>query len=155
MAKQAPQKAVQPTERAAVTIVIPGAITPWKRAQRRRMANGATVTFTDRDVEAYHATVRLAAERAMNGAPPLDGAIVMAVNAIFAPPRSWSGKRRHLACTGMIGKTSRPDIENSVKGAMDALQTIAYRDDSQIVRLTASKCYGDRPRLEITLTPLF
>ena len=30
-----------------------------------------TVTFTDRNVEAYHAIVRLAAERAMNGSPPL------------------------------------------------------------------------------------
>jgi Holliday junction resolvase RusA-like endonuclease len=135
-----------------ISIIVPGAITPWKRAQRRQMANGTTVTFTDRNVEAYHAIVRLAAERAMNGSPPLSGPIDMAVIAIFAPPRSWSGKRQRLACAGAIGKTTKPDIENSIKGCMDALQSIAYRDDGQIVRITATKRYGDRPRLEITLT---
>jgi Holliday junction resolvase RusA-like endonuclease len=135
-----------------VSIIVPGAITPWKRAQRRRMPNGTTVTFTDRNVEAYHAIVRLAAEDTMNGSPPLDGPIDMAVTTIFAPPRSWSEKRKRLACAGAIGKTTKPDIENSIKGCMDALKSMAYRDDSQIVRITATKRYGDRPRLEITLT---
>jgi hypothetical protein len=55
--------------------VVPGAIVPWKRAQRRRLGNGAGVTFTDREVEAYHATVRMAAGRAMDGRPPLPGAL--------------------------------------------------------------------------------
>jgi Holliday junction resolvase RusA-like endonuclease len=49
-------------------------------------------------------------------------------------------------------KTSRPDVENSVKGCMDALQGIVYRDDAQIVHLIARKCYGERPLLEITVT---
>ena len=133
-----------------IAITVPGTITPWKRAQRRRMAN-AVVTFTDRKVEAYHATVRLAAERAMNGSSPIEGAIEMVVTAVFAPPSSWSRKRQRLAIAGEIAKLTKPDIENSVKGVLDALQSIAYRDDSQIVRLTAIKRYGDRPRLEITL----
>ncbi len=37
---------------------------------------------------------------------------------------------------------------------MDALQTVAYEDDRQIVTLIARKIYGDTPRLEIELRPL-
>lgn len=139
----------------AVHIVVPGTIVPWKRAQRKRFATGATVTFTDKKVEAYHAVVRLAAERAMDGRAPLDGPLEMSVLAVFEVPASWSGKRRREALAGTIQKTTRPDLENSLKGAQDAMQSVVYRDDSQIVSYAAcSKVYGDRPRLEIVLTQI-
>lgn len=140
--------------RAPVRIVVPGAIVPWKRAQRRRLGNGGVITYTDSSVAAYHGVVRLAAERAMNGRAPIVGAIEMSVVAVFAVPASWSAKRRAFALAGEIAKVTKPDIENSVKGAMDALQTVAYEDDRQIVTLMARKIYGDTPRLEIELRPL-
>jgi Holliday junction resolvase RusA-like endonuclease len=139
--------------RTPILIVIPGSITPWKRAQRRRLGNGSVVTFTDRDVEAYHATVRMAAGREMNGRPPFSGAIEVTIIAVFPVPASWSQKRRAQALAGAIAKVTKPDIENSVKGVMDALQSVVYLDDRQIVSLTARKVYGDRPRLEIVLNP--
>lgn len=40
--------------------------------------------------------------------------------------------------------TSKPDIDNYAKAVMDALNGIAYRDDSQITKLTVEK----RPRRE-------
>ncbi len=43
----------------------------WRCAQRHRMANGATVTFTSPAVETYHSTVRLFASRAMDGRLPI------------------------------------------------------------------------------------
>ena len=126
---------------------------PGNAPQRRRMANGAVITFTDTTVEAYHAVVRMAAERAMNGRPPLDGAIEMTITVVFRVPASWSRKRQAQALAGTLAKVTKPDIENSVKGAMDALQSVVYLDDRQIVSLTARKVYGDRPRLEIVLSP--
>jgi len=32
------------------------------------------------------------------------------------------------------------------------MNSIVYRDDSQLVRMEASKCYGTSPRLSITVT---
>jgi len=32
------------------------------------------------------------------------------------------------------------------------MNSIVYRDDSQLVRMEASKCYGVSPRLSITVT---
>jgi Holliday junction resolvase RusA-like endonuclease len=139
----------------SIHIIVPGAIVPWKRAQRRRFQSGAHVTFTDPEVWAYHGVVRMAAERAMDGRPPLDCPLEMSVLSVFAVPASWSGKRQREALAGIIQKTTKPDLDNSLKGSKDAMQSICYRNDSQIVSYgTCSKIYGDRPRLEIVLTPI-
>ena len=109
-----------------VRIVVPGAIVAWKRAQRRISAMARTVTFTDRDVAAYHSTVR-AGRRAGDGwPPPIIGAIEMSVVAVFRCQQSGQQNGEHTRSTGEIAKMSKPDIENSVKGAMDALQSIVY-----------------------------
>lgn len=135
-----------------IHIVVPGAIVPWKRAQRRRFANGQHVTFTDRDVEAYHGVVRMAARDAMAGRAPIEDPIVLSILAVFAVPASWSGKRQRECLAGLRHKTTRPDMENSIKGCLDAMQSVVYRDDSQIVAYqNCAKIYGDRPRLEITV----
>ena len=136
-----------------VRIIVPGTIVPWQRAQRKWCASGATVTFTTRLVEAYHGIVRLAAERAMAGHPPLEGALEVTIRGVFAVPTSWSRKRQTAALAGTIAKVTKPDIENMLKGAMDALQSVAYADDRQIVRLVAEKVYGV-PCLDITLQEL-
>ena len=139
----------------AIRIIVPGAIVPWKRAQRRQFRNGAHVTFTDREVEAYHGVVRMAAADAMGGRLPIDEPIMLSLLAVFAVPASWSGKRQREALAGMRHKVSRPDMENTIKGALDAMQSIVYRDDSQIIGYRdCRKVYGGRPRLEITVEPV-
>ncbi len=137
-----------------IRFTVPGAIVPWQRARRRQFANGTHVTFTSREVEAYHSTVRMAAAQAMAGRPPLECAVGMSVRAVFAVPASWSRKRRALALSEDLHKVTKPDIENMAKGAMDALQSVVYVDDRQIVGLTACKVYGETPRLEIAIFPL-
>ena len=134
-------------------IIVPGTIVPWQRPQRKRLASGATVTFTNPTVEAYHAVVRMAAERVMAGHPPLEGPLEVTIRGVFAVPVSWSRKRQTAALAGTIAKVTKPDIENMLKGAMDALQSVAYADDRQIVRLVAEKVYGV-PCLDITLQEL-
>lgn len=139
----------------SIHIVVPGAIVPWKRAQRRRFANGAHVTFTDRGVEAYHAVVRMAARDAMGDQPPITEPIMLSLLAVFAVPSSWSGKRQREALAGFRHKTSRPDMENTIKGALDALQSVVYRDDAQVIGYRSCfKIYGERPRLEILVEPV-
>lgn len=139
----------------AIHIVVPGAIVPWKRAQRRRFANGVHVTFTDREVEAYHAVVRMAAREVMRDQPPIADPIMLSLLAVFPVPSSWSGKRQREALSGLRHKASRPDMENTIKGALDAMQSVVYRDDAQIIGYRSCfKVYGDRPRLEIVVEPL-
>src|SRR5262249_60600493 len=69
-------------------------------------------------------------------------------------PASWSGRRRDAALRGEIRPTSRPDTDNYIKAALDALNTIVVADDSLVVDLVASKRYAPVPALTITITPL-
>lgn len=51
-----------------------------------------------------------------------------------------------LAAQGWLRCTVRPDLDNLVKLVLDALNGVAYADDSQIVRIHAFKKYsGDHP----------
>ncbi|GAW63083.1 RusA family crossover junction endodeoxyribonuclease [Ligilactobacillus acidipiscis] len=61
-------------------------------------------------------------------------------------------KKEHLRrTTGQVRPTVNPDTDNYIKSTLDALNGILWRDDSQIVDLTAHKFYSDNPRIEIEL----
>lgn len=51
----------------------------------------------------------------------------------------------------IIRPTKRPDISNILKSAEDALNSLAYHDDKQIVTAICHKYYAIRPRLEIEI----
>ena len=46
-------------------------------------------------------------------------------------------------------KTGRPDLDNLIKGVMDALNGILWLDDAQVVRIHAGKEYGDTDQIII------
>jgi Holliday junction resolvase RusA-like endonuclease len=58
-------------------------------------------------------------------------------------PKSWSKKKKAV----MWGKphTSKPDIDNLVKAILDALNGVAFNDDSQIWEIQSSKIWTDEP----------
>lgn len=47
---------------------------------------------------------------------------------------------------------TKPDCDNFAKGVMDALESIMYAADQQIVRLIVSKHYSDRPGVTVTIS---
>jgi Holliday junction resolvase RusA-like endonuclease len=55
---------------------------------------------------------------------------------------------------GRIRPTKRPDVSNVIKIIEDALNGLAYRDDSQIVRVVGEKYYSDSPRVEVEICSL-
>lgn len=52
---------------------------------------------------------------------------------------------------GNIRPTKKPDCDNIAKIILDALNGIAYHDDSQVIELSVSKFYSEEPRVEIEL----
>jgi Holliday junction resolvase RusA-like endonuclease len=48
----------------------------------------------------------------------------------------------------------RPDADNYVKAALDAINAIVVADDSLVVEIDAVKRYATVPQLVITITPL-
>lgn len=117
---------------------------------RPRFVRATGAAYTPKPTRDYESALRLAAQAAMAGAPPLDGPLTISLRAEFSVPRSWPKKKQAAALAGDIQPTGRPDLDNLVK-MLDALNTIVWRDDSQIVSGTIMKAYSDRPRLLVTV----
>jgi Holliday junction resolvase RusA-like endonuclease len=66
-------------------------------------------------------------------------------------PASWSHKKQDRAANGLIYPVGRPDLDNLIKLAKDALNGIFWHDDSQVVSYgeLTGKYYSTQPRTEV------
>ncbi len=122
-------------------ITIPGLL----RAKGRTFTDAKTVQ-AERHIQ-HHAIEQI-------GKPCLTGPLHVSLTINIAPPPSWSRKKTAEALAGRILPTSRPDIDNQMKTAADALNGIAWKDDAQIVDATLSRRYGPESMTVIEVTPL-
>lgn len=67
----------------------------------------------------------------------------------FKVPKSYS-KKKHAELIGMP-KTTKPDLDNLVKAVLDALNGVAYEDDSNICGTVALKKYGEEDEVFIMI----
>jgi Holliday junction resolvase RusA-like endonuclease len=67
----------------------------------------------------------------------------MKITAIHGLVKSESKKNKAKMLSGEIKPTKKPDADNIVKIICDALNGIAYKDDTQVVDLTVKKIYGE------------
>lgn len=74
---------------------------------------------------------------------PLNGALRVQIVAHFLIPKSTTKKNHEGMVLGNIKPTKKPDVDNIAKTICDALNKIAYNDDSQIVALNVSKVYSE------------
>lgn len=80
-----------------------------------------------------------------------DAQLSLSIHAFFAIPKSASKKKRQDMIDGIIRPTKKPDMDNIIKIIADALNQIAYKDDSQIVDTTIQKYYSDNPRVIVMI----
>lgn len=57
-------------------------------------------------------------------------------------PESWPKGRQADAREGRVPATKKPDADNYGKLVLDALNGVAWDDDSQVVALTVTKAYS-------------
>lgn len=67
--------------------------------------------------------------------------IKMTIIACFEIPKSTSKKDRERIAGGKLFPTKKPDADNIAKVICDALNGVAYGDDTQIISLTVCKVY--------------
>lgn len=76
----------------------------------------------------------------------MDGeAVGIVIHAYFDIPKSYSKRKREMICDGKLYPTKKPDADNIGKIICDALNGVAFKDDSQIVELTVKKYYTELP----------
>lgn len=138
-----------------IHLVIPGE--PVAQGRPRISTQGGHVRAYDpaksRDYKQY---IRMAATQQVGTTPPLEGALALGMCVYRAIPKSFSKRRREAAERGEVRPITKPDLDNYVKAAKDALKGIVWQDDSQIVAYVEpfGKFYSERPRIEITVTQI-
>lgn len=84
----------------------------------------------------------------------LEGPLAMKI-AVYKPSlKSFSKKKVLAAEKGELRPLTKPDVDNYAKGIKDALKSVIWKDDSQVVELTISKWYSENPRIEVIIQPI-
>ena len=108
--------------------------------------------YTDTATRDYETLIREQATAAMRYWP--DGMVATPVSVRIdiykGVPKSWSMAKRRRALDGQE-IPGKPDLDNVAKGVLDAMNGVAYADDTQVVRLLVQKQYSLEPRLVVTV----
>ena len=114
-------------------------IEPIGKARPRFTKKGHAYTpQKTKDAEALIA----AAYRAAGGrCIPKGVPVELEVLARFPIPKSFSQKKRSAVLDSEILPMKKPDADNILKLAADALNGVAYEDDAQVVRMEVCKEY--------------
>ncbi len=122
----------------------------------RNRATGRTMTYTPEQTVIYENMVRYAYQQqcTAENSGMLEGQIEAEIAAYFPIPKSESKKRKLLMLDEIIWHTKKPDADNIAKAVLDALNGVAYHDDTQIAKLTVEKKYSEQPRVVITLAQM-
>lgn len=128
-----------------ISLTIPG---PPCAKQRPKVYNGHGVTPVK---TVNYETLVKQLYIMQNHRQQLEGQLKMTVRAYFSIPKSDSGKKAYEKSMGQNRPVKKPDWDNIGKIISDALNGLAYRDDSQIVTATVEKWYSLNPRVEVEI----
>jgi Holliday junction resolvase RusA-like endonuclease len=116
-------------------------IRPYPK-QRPRFANGHT--YTPNTTKAYETTI--AQEYALKRMKKHEGTLSVYIIFRYRIPPVKAKKVK-------IGEPChiKGDVDNLIKSVLDALNGIAYTDDSQITKVSAEKVYAERDCVEVMI----
>lgn len=122
----------------SLLFVIPGRL-GGKGRHRSTIRAGKIATYTPKKTMSDEAVVRHFASNAMKQTrmKPLTGTLRLEAHIFRHYPKSWSAKR----CANTVYISGKPDCDNSAKLLCDAMNGIAYQDDSQIAQLIFTRRY--------------
>lgn len=88
--------------------------------------------------------------------PPslITGPVEMKVKIYKPSLKSFSKMKTLAAERGELRPLTKPDVDNYVKGIKDAMKSVIWKDDSQVVDLHISKWYSETPRIEVTISEI-
>ena len=115
-------------------------------------AGGFVSMYTPKTTRDYEKKIRTEYECSGNGL--CKGPLWISVHCIFSPNKSETKKAREGMIAGRIHHQKKPDLDNCVKSVLDALNGTAYEDDSDIVRISATKSYGETDNVKIVIREL-
>lgn len=120
---------------------------------RATTINGQVRMYDPKKSRDYKQYVRLVAAQ-NRPSELLTGPLQLRVKVYKPTLKSFSKKKKELAEKGLLRPTTKPDVDNYVKSIKDALKSVIWKDDSQVVDLHVSKFYSEQPRIEVEIKAL-
>lgn len=135
-----------------VKFTVPGQPKGKARARTVRRGGGKSFSYTPEGTILYENLIKTcylqdAGHVLFNDGQPLAVDII----AFYEVPKSYSKKKKREMLDGQLYPTKKPDIDNIAKCVLDALNKLAYRDDTQVVKLHMEKHYAEIPRVEVEI----
>lgn len=131
---------------------VPG-IPVAKGRARISVRGGFARAYTPEKTVSFENRVAHAGNQAVVGTPSTK-AIALQIAVHLPIPASWSKKKQDEAALGVTRPCGRPDVDNFAKAVLDGLNGIVWRDDSQVVQLTATKHYSISPRVDVVASEI-
>ena len=133
-----------------ISFIVPGQ--PQGKLRPRAVRRGAHVgIYTPEKTVNYETFIKEMFVISYPDFVPLEGALRIQITAWMMIPKSTSKKKTKLMEERIIRPTKKPDMSNILKSVEDALNSLAYHDDKQIVTCIFYKFYSMRPRLEVEI----
>ena len=82
---------------------------------------------------------------------PFEGRLSVNIIATFNIPKSTKKCEVEKMLQNQISPTKKPDIDNIVKIILDAMNKFAFKDDTQITKLSVEKKYGEEEKIYIEI----
>ena len=133
-----------------IVLTVPGNPQGKQRPKAKRMGQFTGIYTPEKTVN-YETYIKELFVTKYPDFMPLAGPLILHFIAYVSIPSSTSQKKKALMLDGLIIPEKTPDIDNILKIIMDALESVAYKRDSQIAVAVNVKLYSERPRLELKI----
>lgn len=120
-------------------------------AKQRPRVTRAGIAYTPSKTVNYETVVKYTYQSLYGHREPILGRIEATITAVFPVPKSYSKKKTAELLNGHHNYDKKPDCDNLAKIILDALNGIAYKDDSQVTVLHIVKEYGIQPKVIVEL----
>ena len=133
-----------------ITFTVPGEPRGKGRPRFNRTSGRA---YTDEKTRDYEIKVAVCFRKAFGTLVlPRTGFYAIDIVAYLPIPKSVSKATRAAMEDKKILPSRKPDVDNIEKAVLDALNGIAYKDDSRVYRTSCAKYYDTVPRVGVTIT---
>ena len=122
-----------------------------KERPRWTMVSNTSIVYTPRNTRDYEETIRTYYKINNFKSFKKEEALEVSAIAYYQTPKNTKKSHKLLMLKGKMLPTKKPDIDNIMKVVLDALNGVAYYDDSQVCKVNFMKMYSEEPKLKILI----
>jgi len=131
-----------------VTFTVDGNPVGKQRARYVKRGNFVSA-YTPEKTRTYESLIKEKAIEAMGSSEPLETPVTLYLYIRVPMPKSYSKKRIESCLNGSEQPIRKPDASNILKSVEDGMNSVVYKDDSQIVNIHVTKVYSSQAGVDI------